>query len=857
MEAFYLFSSLLGFGMYLNNTHKVQRDVLSDGQKEQINNKESPNGETIYESKQYDKVRKSEFAKANSNWVNSFDSTNTNIIPFFYNTLYLPGSDEKQPNPLYNPENVHTLLNIPELGKDISNKIQIDNLANSNLPNDLSNLTQTRGQADPAYSNPMLSSTTWGTVLPRPESSNMNNQRNDNEQLKHNNMVPFFGSTIKQNMDIENRQTGGKLENFTGQFPLNRPQKEVIEPLFAPTYGLTNVHGNVERRELDRYIPSNNGKKNNELPFEQVRVGPGLNKGFTSQPSGGFHNSLRINPKTTEELLVNPKLESKGLINAGKAPTQNRSLNPIVYKHKPTLLVDNVDGKRNFTTTGEVKGRTLRPEILLKETDRSFSKQLMLGAGPATDKKSLPDSLLPKTKQSRNKNYFNSSFRNAQQSEGKRMNDLSVKSYRVKPNARMVTGTRQLNTNVKSDWQKAIAPFTDKSKTTNRETTETTQYTGQLSGQTKNTVYDPNDSAKTTIRQTTENNQYTGQLSGQQKNVVYDPNDTAKTTIKETVEENHHTGQLSGQQKNVVYDPNDTAKTTIKETVEENHHTGQLSGQQKNTVYDPNDTAKTTLKETIEENNHTGQLSGQQKNTVYDPNDTAKTTIKETTQLNDYVGLANNNTKSVAYDPKDVTKTTIKETTLINDYISNAKNNTKSVVYDPTDVAKTTIKETTLLDNYVSNAKNNTKSIVFDPNDVLKTTVKETTENSDYRGVVSNPTKQKITSYTSAYNQIQNVNKEEIAKGRKPTDSSVKFPIGPNDINMEIKQIVGDSLNRHSFIKTSNEGQVFHPLSINSSSNTSIKNNLPEKDIRLDVTILDAFKQNPLTQSLSSFAGPT
>ena len=44
----------------------------------------------------------------------------------------------------------------------------------------------------------------------------------------------------------------------------------------------------------------------------QVRVGPGLDQGYTSLPSGGFHNRLRIMPKSTDQLFVNPKTSYEG-----------------------------------------------------------------------------------------------------------------------------------------------------------------------------------------------------------------------------------------------------------------------------------------------------------------------------------------------------------------------------------------------------------------------------------------------------------------------------------------------------------------------------------------------------------------
>ena len=61
----------------------------------------------------------------------------------------------------------------------------------------------------------------------------------------------------------------------------------------------------------DRYVVGN--KRANVTPIEKVYVGPGLNQGYTSQPTGGFQQSDTRNyvlPKTTDQTRVktNPKV---------------------------------------------------------------------------------------------------------------------------------------------------------------------------------------------------------------------------------------------------------------------------------------------------------------------------------------------------------------------------------------------------------------------------------------------------------------------------------------------------------------------------------------------------------------------
>ena len=61
--------------------------------------------------------------------------------------------------------------------------------------------------------------------------------------------------------------------------------------MFAPVQ--QDIYPLIEPREMDRFVSSTQ-IRNNELPFEQIQVGHGLNDGYTARPTGGFHNPLRI-----------------------------------------------------------------------------------------------------------------------------------------------------------------------------------------------------------------------------------------------------------------------------------------------------------------------------------------------------------------------------------------------------------------------------------------------------------------------------------------------------------------------------------------------------------------------------------
>lgn len=201
--------------------------------------------------------------------------------------------------------------------------------------------------------------------------------------FKHNNMVPFFGGTIKQNVDEKATRT--QFENFTGSQENYRKKKEVksfydVKNNISNPYGMQSLDG----FQKDRYHVSN--KRANEAPVEQIRVGPGLNKGYNSNPSGGFQQANTrdyVLPKHVDQLRVktNPKNSYGGRIIPGKKPSKTGKVGVVMKNRPDTFYVNNPD--RYFTTTGAVKGPVQRPNILIKPTNRKETNKFHVG--PATN----------------------------------------------------------------------------------------------------------------------------------------------------------------------------------------------------------------------------------------------------------------------------------------------------------------------------------------------------------------------------------------------------------------------------------------------------------------------------------------
>jgi len=613
-------------------------------------------------------------------------------------------------------------------------------------------------------------------------------------QMIHNNMVPFFGSTVKQNVNPENAAFQGKLEVFTGQFKLRKDNKEEVPYLFDPSPNVGLVHGstNVTNRDMTRFHPSATGKKHNELPFEQIRVGKGIGQGFTARPSGGFHQDVRILPKTTDERNVNPKFSYEGRVIPGKARTENPKLIGQQILKKPKAILWNWFGERNFTTGGAHKKNRQRATTVLKCTNRQDLHREYKGiAGPTRKDKATPESLRGAKRLAHKRNFKNTPFRNLTQAQGKKHSDFGRCGFENRPTERSRISTRVHYTNVKQQIPRNQVYLQDVAQYTRKQDLIGQKRPGGNAGPSVSTrghrVYDPSETAKTTIRETTENNLRHGNMGyHQRKGPAYDQSETARTTIRETTENNLRHGNVGyHQRKGPAYDQSETARTTIRETTENNLRHGNVGyHQRKGRVYDQSETARTTIRETTEDNFRHGNIGNfRHVGKVYDQSDVAKTTIRETTEDNKYVPSVN-----------------------------------RSALQSGSGYKVTGIQ-----------VKNPQKAYLC---------------NNEYIGSAGPSQHKKSRVYQSTYNV--NTNKEKIAVGRAPTGEKNKIAAGREAVNLYINKLDADREVPHILGKGTTIGNRYNPGAITRCSLTSRKN-VPDTHVdRLQIETLDAVRRNPL-----------
>lgn len=195
-------------------------------------------------------------------------------------------------------------------------------------------------------------------------------------EFKHNNMVPFNGKNPKGQI-YNNNNAETILDNYVGngsqvikkieQAPLFKPQDNV-----QWTYGMPDMSDFYQSRQ-------NPVNKNNMVkPFESIRVGPGLDKGYTADGSHGFNAGMEARdkwlPKTVDEMRVatNPKQEYdlNGLQGPAQSQIKNVGIEGKVEKYRPdTFFVNSQD--RWLTTTGAEKAGRVVAEEVQKTSNRN------------------------------------------------------------------------------------------------------------------------------------------------------------------------------------------------------------------------------------------------------------------------------------------------------------------------------------------------------------------------------------------------------------------------------------------------------------------------------------------------------
>lgn len=644
------------------------------------------------------------------------------------------------------------------------------------------------------------------------------------QDFTHNNMIPFFGGRMKQNMDDGANST--IMENYTG-VTTDYKQKCEVGSMFEMTKGFTNINGMENKDDFFKDRMSAPRVRNNELPFNQVKVGPGVDSGYGDKPSGGFH-AMNVQdvvmPKCVDELRVanKPKVTYEGRMVDGQQGSVRGEMGKMNKNRVNTYFEQSHD--HLFRTTGAFLKPSEIPEFNVKATHRLDTTKEYIGTASANQKARTLDPAVRAAFKSQHGEFGLRNARLVDKGKGSK-DDYGKSNILVYANERDVTTTKVHQGNVTSLIKAIVAPLLDILQTTKKdEFIDNPRHFGNMSIQIpdKGPINDPNDVARTTIKETTIHDAILGNLRGAEKGTVHDPNDIARTTTKETTVHEAVMANLRGKDKLTIYDPNDVARTTIKETlIHDDTGTGTITGPKQMFVYDPDEIAKTTLRETMDPMETVLNLSGgAKKGTIYDPNDTARTTMRETLEdmvrdgnLDGLEGMGDYNTTE--YDAKRTQKQFLSD----NDYYGSA-------ALDLGMGYETNVHE----------AKNTQKQFLSD---------------HDYYGNAEASTDKKQMSYDDMYNAYISATKESVLGGREPTKTGKKVASGGESVNMKFKKVQCDVYAERG---TMNIDKIQNELpTLEDQSLTRMKKEYGA-DNRLDPSLLKAYMENPYTQPLHSIA---
>lgn len=326
-------------GAYLSNDNTERKNVSI---RNDVIPNDKPNGANIYSSNIVKEAEQLVLEKATENYVASKDPAITNILP-----------------PLFNTYSVNGNTNIFANSTEDMDKNKINEL---NRRVNILESTKAPSITERPMFNPIISNDNSEVIF-----SNFNNEKSKinpltglEYEIKHNNQVPFFGGTVKQN--VEKLTNVSKLDIYTGRKDTFFHKKEV-----EPFYDLSkqDIHGTPSvtlNTDMDRYIASN--FKQGEKPFMEQRE--------SAIKSGTIENPIRSYGKTVDELRVasKPKLSYEGRTISGQymnvrgiQPTVNKNLVDTYYENTPD---------RWTKTTGAVISNKIREnfETNFKETNR-------------------------------------------------------------------------------------------------------------------------------------------------------------------------------------------------------------------------------------------------------------------------------------------------------------------------------------------------------------------------------------------------------------------------------------------------------------------------------------------------------
>jgi hypothetical protein len=542
-------------GYFFSKDGKNPREVkLSRGKIETF---DKPNGGNIYSSNMVAEADQEILDRSLHNYKLAENPSESGVLPPIFNSYSVVGN-ESVLNSILNTD--ISGVSSEQLGK-INTVNKVVDIINKDKKVNVDNLPMFKS----------LGGTFIGTEVPtnaQIENSKINFSGDEKDinlltglpyDVSHSNMVPFFGSNIKQNVETFNNES--ILDRHTGNTSTFKHKEEITKFFKEKPENIYGAPVFTNEVEIDRYIPSL--YRQSEKPFQEQRI--------YAEKAGTFENPIMPQFKTVDELRVadKPKETYEGRTLSGQRASV-RGIQSEVHKRRPDTYYEQVNPDELFRGPGEF----LAPKIPenysenFKSSSREgYNMEYYGNANQSELNKSKQrlttvdnsDEFLALFQEPKRQNFENDYSRNLSGSvTSKSVNDYGKSGYKSYETERHTTEDKAHVLNVNDSKTGSKIRQLDPAKGTIKETTLKYDNSGNVKSVFERGTMATYDSglssmdAKTTQKQTLVDNKYIGQMQKEDGMGYVVAKYDAKTTGKEIITNNsEYSGNANQHVKNV------------------------------------------------------------------------------------------------------------------------------------------------------------------------------------------------------------------------------------------------------------------------------------------------------------------
>jgi hypothetical protein len=755
-----LLTGLAYAGNYLSNYNESNEDKYELPKHEVLHN------DSIYDSDIIGKTSEKVEKKADELNKLSMNPEKTKVIPQFYNQL---GNNNKSNikiirekdmnNKTYLADNADKITNNDNLLETFNRNKRIKrNLKESYVDQFNPQVFDSNGK--PVCSNDIHESTDDSYMLSLErdlalkkgwsifdEEQDMTYGIVGKNEFRHNNMQPFFTGRGMEFNEYNEQNRAHKVELFSGSSRNYIPKHEV-EPFFEPTPNenvLTRGMPNHSDFLQTRYIPGNG--RNNQLPFEQKQVGPGLNLDPNEDGHPGMYDTYRNLPKTTNELRskFNPKETYKGVIIPGQKGQKRPTQAPVVKRRPETFKTSTYDDLQK--AGGAYTGPTVRDNFELCPTKKQQANKPYVGVAESQAYKLLPTGRNPLVKESSRNIYESNTPFNPSGNEHRTNRNLN--SYQMPPNERSTTDPNSRAQGIGSSNRSVYASQMDQVKETLKETMINDGRGGNIVIPVQAIVSRLMDEPRMTNKQTTIYDGRGGVIKAPVNRIVAQLMDNAKATTKETTIYDGRGGFIKAPINSITTQLMDQLRPTTKQTLIDDGRAGVVSGQVSLITAQLMDNLRTTTKQTTIYDGRGGVITAPVNKIIAQLMDTVRATTKETMINNGRGGNIGGQVNRVTPQLMDELRTTTKETMISDGRGGMVKAPINAITAQLMDVLRATTKETTINDGRGGAITAPVNKIVSYLNDQVRTTLKQLLVDDNRGGNIGSLVNSTTPHYTS------------------------------------------------------------------------------------------------------------